>query len=37
MIVSSCFLPNAEKLVEEIFWHQKMKNARKMQNIVLLR
>ena len=26
-----------DKVVEEIFWHQKMKNARKMQNIVLLR
>ena len=26
-----------DRVVEEIFWHQKMKNARKMQNIVLLR
>ena len=26
-----------DKVVEEIFWHQKMKNARKMQKIVLLR
>ena len=26
-----------DKVVEEIFWHQKMKNARKMQNIVSLR
>ena len=26
-----------DKVVEEIFWHQKMKNARKMQNIVLQR
>ena len=26
-----------DKVVEEIFWHQKMKNARKMQSIVLLR
>ena len=26
-----------DKMVAEIFWHQKMKNARKMQNIVLLR
>ena len=26
-----------DKVFEEIFWHQKMKNARKMQNIVLLR
>ena len=26
-----------DRVVEEIFWHQKMKNARKIQNIVLLR